>query len=439
MFPGAKIIAVDDDEGDLKKLISALRSLGLGCVSFQYPDEQPDAEVRFTGIRLFVTDINLVGGDSPGDEAQKLSPAISLIDRIITKENGPYALVTWSTTALHDALVERIRTTESLKDRQPFFTMALDKSEFLEDVIKLKEALAEILTKHPPFGAILDWEKRVSLAGEKVLSDIQFFSEQFPAGDPSEKMDRLLSKLSVDAFGKGHASDHVFESVNEALMPILSDALNTEFFSGPSSDIWAKAVTKFNDVNTLADDVVCKLNSTVVLEVSTNIKSYRRGAILELPLDWLTDEAFARTFGAKPKSIRGDLLKLETPKDPKWVLIQAQASCDFAQGRVGPMPYLLAAVIPSNFKRQQKDAKDLTLPANVWQSPQLQKSAGISEEFDFHFEILHGMACQLTKARLDEVGFKVLGRLKDQIITSVGYEYHSHGSRPGFVSFQRAR
>jgi len=439
MFPGTKIVAIDDDEEDLKKVTSALNSLGLACVSVQYPDEQPEEGINFGGIRLFITDINLLGGDSPGDEARTLAPAISLIERIIAEDNGPYALISWSTTTLHNALVERIKANGKLRDRQPFFSMPLAKAEFLEDTGKLKAAIEEILTKNAPFGAILDWEKRVSKAGEKVLADLQSFSKQFPNGEYAEKMDRLLSKLSVDAFGKGHASDHVFESVNEALMPILGDALNSEFFSRPPSDVWKTAVTKFNDANHLGNDVVCKLNSSVVLEISSEIKPYRRGAILEVPADWLKDDEFARSFGEKQSVIRGQLLKLQKPKEPKWVLIQAQAACDFAQGRIGPMPYLLAAVVPENFERKKKDGIDLSLPASVWQSPVLHKCAGISDQQDFHFEILHGICCQLTSTRLSEVNFKVLGRLKDQIVTSIGYEYHSHGSRPGFVSFQRAR
>ncbi len=439
MFPGAKIIAIDDEEDDLRKVTGALKGLGLACASFQYPDEQPPADVTFGGIRLFITDINLIGGNSPGDEGRILATAISLIERIISNENGPYALITWSTTGLHDALVARIKATGSLSRRQPFFSMALDKAEFLNDASKLGTAIKGIFTSNAPFGAVLDWERRVSKASESVLRDLHDFAQQVSGGNPSENMDRLLSKLSVDAFGKGHAADHVFESVNEALMPILNDALNTEFFSTPPDGIWNSAVTRFDDANDLADDIVAKLNTSVVLELSSEIKPYRRGAILEVPDEWLSDEEFTRIFGEKQSVIRGTLLKLDEPKNPKWVLVQAQAACDFAQGRIGPMPYLLAAVVPASFVRKKKGGLDLPLPASVWQSPVLSKSKGISEADEFHFEILHGISCQLTRARIRELNFKVLGRLKDQIVTSIGYEYHSHGSRPGFVSFQRSR
>src|SRR5580692_10334016 len=111
MFPGAKIVVIDDDASDLDAVITALKGLGHACISYRYPDERPEEGISFGGIRLFITDINLIGGDSPGDEARKLTPAISLVERIIADENGPYALITWSTTTLHAAFVKRVGET----------------------------------------------------------------------------------------------------------------------------------------------------------------------------------------------------------------------------------------------------------------------------------------------------------------------------------------
>lgn len=435
MFPAPKIVVIDDEVNDLKVIIGALKSLGLGCISYHYPDERPDEGVAFGGLRLFITDINLIGGDSPGDQNQKLAPVISLLGRIIAADNGPYALITWSTTELHNALVERIGLTDTLKEKRPFFSVALAKSEFLNDNQKLREAVKNIFTANAPFGALLDWERRVSRAGEKVLYNIDTFAQKFDGSAPSEKMDRMLSKLAVDAFGKPHVADHVFESINEALLPILSDALNTEFFSTPPDGIWEKALTKYNEDNALASDIVAKLNTSVNLETSVDIKPYRRGAVLEIPELWLSDGEFEKRFGLSPKRIRGEILKLDLPKFPKWVLVQAQAACDFAQGRVGPIPYLLAAVVPSNFVRKQKDGQALSLPASVAQTPRFAAYDPICNT-DFHLEILHGMVTHITRNGLGETTFKVVGRLKDQIVSSIGYEHHSHGSRPGFISFR---
>lgn len=434
MFPGAKIVVVDDDAGHLNAIVVALRSLGLACLSYQYPDERPDADTSFGGIRLLVMDINLVGGNSPGNNPATLGPTTSLINRIISKENGPYALITWSTTDLHDALVRRLQELGLLEEKMPFFSMPLAKTEFLDDPSSLKEAIKTLLTTNAPFGALLDWEKRVSRASERVLSNIAGFSRQFPGIDSAEKMDRTLSMLAVNAFGQSNVSEHRFESTNEALMPILGDAISAELFSTEDRDIWSRAVTKYGEKTELAPAVVSTLNSAVNLDISIGLKAYRRGALLELPANWINDDEFEKRFGTKPNRLRGESLKLNEPKNPRWILVQVQAECDFSQGHVGTIPYLLAAVVPTNRIRKQRDEKDLILPSNVWQSPIF--TANTICETDFSLEILTGVAYHMTRKTLEETNFHVLGRLKDQIVSSIAYHGNTNNSRPGFISFR---
>ncbi|WP_407148336.1 hypothetical protein [Bradyrhizobium sp. ORS 86] len=435
MFPGAKIVVVDDDSVHLEAVISALRKLGLACLSYHYPDERPAVDTSFGGIRLVVIDINLVGGTSPGNDHATLGPPASLIDRIISAENGPYALVTWSTTDLHDALIQRMRHQGFTESRMPFFSVPLAKADFLDDPDGFKDEIKSLLTKNPPFGAILDWERRVSRAAERVLFNIHDISGRFSGGEAAERMDRALSRLAVNAFGQANVADHRFEATNEALMPILTDAVNSELFSAEDRDIWEKAVTKHGEKFTLDAAAISKLNTAVNLEVSSDVKPHRRGAILEVPEAWLNDDEFERRFGSQPKRLRGDLLKLTEPKTPRWVLVQVQAACDFSQGNVGTIPYFLAAVVPMTRVRMQKDGADLKLPASVWQSPPFDSVLPISTD-SFALEILTGVAYPMTRKTIEESKFKVIGRLKDQIVSSIAYQGNTNGSRPGYISFR---
>jgi hypothetical protein len=321
------------------------------------------------------------------------------------------------------------------EDRMPFFSSALSKAEFLGDPESLKEEIEALLTKNARFGALLDWERRVSRAAERVLCTLGDISGQFAGVDRAEKMDRTLSNLAVNAFGQANVADHRFESANEALLPMLGDAISTEFFSAEDEDIWSRAVTKYGEKAQITSETISKLNTAVNLENSADVKLRRRGVILELPTAWINDDEFAKRFGAKPSELRGGFLKLNLPKVPRWVLIQVQAECDFSQGHVGTIPHVLAAVVPTNCTRKQKDGVDLDVPSSVWQSPPFQKAASICDA-DFSFEILTGVQYPMTRMTLEEVGFKVLGRLKDQIITAIAYHGNTHNSRPGFISFR---
>jgi|GEM_PF-4150568 len=436
MFPGAKIIAVDDEPEELEKIVSSLRKLGLACIAYNYPDDLPEDFPNGSGLRVLFLDINLVGGSSPDQDANVLNAPISLVERLVSEDNGPYALITWSSTSLHNNLIERIATTASLQQKQPFYSKALPKEEYAGAPDKLKEEVESIFSNNAPFGALIDWEKRICRAGEFVLRDISELSNEFEGQDASEKMDRMLSKLAVDAFGRAHVGAHLFESVNEALLPLLNDALNVQFNLELDGDIWTKAVTKHGQDNGLSDAAISKLNTSVAFEASNVFKPYRRGAVIELPEVWKTEEEFERKFGAKPSRIRADILKLEKPKDLDWVLIQTQAACDFSQGSIGPLPFLLAAIVPADHERKtNKKGHPLSLPAMVWVTPTL-RSADILNNENFHFQIIHGIPCQITRKALEELDCKVIGRLKDQIVTSLSFEHHSHGSRPGFVSFR---
>lgn len=428
MFPGAKIVAVDDNADELAKIVSALRQLQLACIAYNYPDDPlPDKGAITESVRLIFLDINLIGGTSTNEDLILTGP-ITVLDRIIKDNNGPYALVTWSTNAsLHAKLLARIKNTPSLEKRQPFYSVFLDKNDYLDDAPKLKAAVAKIFDDNPPFGALLDWERRVSTAGEKVLEVLHDVSGHFAGSSPSEKMDRLLCRLAEEAFGKKHAKEHIFEAVNEAVLPLLTDSLHTAFFSQGKSKLWSRAATKFGDTKKLGADALRSLNTSVVFERFDGIKPYRRGAVLAVPT-W-NDAAFSRRFGATPAELVTGLLKIAAvPAELTWVLVGVQAACDFNQPKLGPLPFLLGAIVPSGITRTGSP------PKSVWVSPQLSPIPGLCST-GFTFEIMHGIPLAITRTSLKPSRYQVLGRFKDQITSVIAYEHHSNGARVGAVTF----
>jgi hypothetical protein len=435
MFPGAKIVAIDDNEDELKKIVSSLRKLSLACVSYNYPDEKPEDGEGFSGIRLVFLDINLLGGSSPKDDAATYNAPISLLQRIIGESNGPYALVTWSSSKdLHDGLVSRLEKTSSMQGKLPFYTTHLSKGDYLDDPGALIARVREMFSGNPAFAALLDWEHRVSAAGEEVLNVIQVLSAQFGTNAPAEQMDKLLSRLSVDAFGLKHATDHRFEAANEVLMPLLADTLTTKFFAEEGKEIWDAALTQQGAHYPLTPAATAQLNTSFIFEQRRGVKPYRRGALIALPKN-MSDQEFEELFGATRKAVRGNLLKLDKPKDVFWVLVQFQAACDFAQDSVGPLPFVLGAVVPHDCIRKSKGGIPLKLPNSVWVSPDIVSNNRICDVL-FHFEIIHTLTVSITKSVLDKGKYQPIGRFKDQITSAIAHEHHAHGSRPGFVSIR---
>lgn len=428
MFPGAKVVAVDDDPAELARITGSLRELGIGCIAYNYPTDIPPEAFAFASVRVIFMDINLIGGTSSGNDPNVFAAPISLVDRIISPENGPYALITWSDTNLHSRLLQRIDVAHELAAKQPFYSCGLSKAEYAGDPEKLRSEVQKIFGGIPSFGALLDWERRVARAGDSVLADIYRHSQGFAGQSPAEKLDHMLSRLAVAAFGTTHADTHRFEAVNEALLQIMGDALNAQFAIAEGAEIWDGAVTKCSDNTQLSPSASAALNSAVLIEVHEGIQPYRRGAILKLPDGWLKPQTFAYRFGATPGELQTHLLKQADDASLQWVLIQAQAACDFNQPKKAPIPYFLGAVVAPSSLNGKK------LPQSVFVTPMFAPAGGLSAD-RFKLGIIHGSPHYLTLAALKRNRFTVLGRLKDQLVGAISHQHHQHGSRPGFLQF----
>ena len=164
MFPGAKVIVVDDDRDELDSIVGSLRALGIGSAAYRYPDDIPDELPSYSGVRALFLDINLIGGSSPGGSAAILNAPLSLVGRFISEENGPYALITWSSTTLHQQLMTRVAQTTSLATKQPFYSCALSKADLAANPQALRAEVEKVFSTNAPFGSLLDWEGRRSQA-----------------------------------------------------------------------------------------------------------------------------------------------------------------------------------------------------------------------------------------------------------------------------------
>ncbi len=92
MIESNRIIIVDDDEGDLRKLSTVFHTHGVGCKSFLYDGFNFPAE-PLIGVRFAFFDINLIQANQDADINASLKDAIS---QFISMENGPFILIFWS-------------------------------------------------------------------------------------------------------------------------------------------------------------------------------------------------------------------------------------------------------------------------------------------------------------------------------------------------------
>ena len=432
MLPAPRVIVIDDESKHLDGLTQGLNQYGVACLPLHFTGET-DTIPSCPYVRVIFADLHLSGG-TPGDYARDFSIIGGLIESTI-KPSGPYLIIMWTkypeqADGLRDFLKDRLQDV-----RKPFAVQALDKSAYLDPQgsVKNAEALVEAIRKivegQPQVGALFNWEERVLGAAGDAISSIMDLAESAVAdGTLSEEVGRLLSILAVEAVGKQHADEDWFRAVNEALLPILDDRIATMRSRDVDNDLWQTAMGEANTGRKLSLDEAAKLNRLLHIAPSTHDgNGAERGAVIDLPEE--LSETFADTFDLAPHpqdAAEKQFWSKRLGKDDdsfRWVLVQTQAACDYAQTQPGPLPFHLGLCLLASRVRRG------TAPAALWRSPCF--------EFDgqaCHLHVNARFQVSLPSAKAEQAG--LMFRLREQLLNDLIYQLHGYGARPGIISFR---
>lgn len=431
MLPPPRVIAIDDEPNHLLGLTEGLNRYGAACSPIRFTGDM-DSVQPCPHVRVIFADLNLVGG--PAGSPGNFSTIGGLIQEKI-KPSGPYFIILWTiypeeADNLHDFLNDRLQDVT-----KPFAVQPLDKKKHLDDegsvrnTERLADAIRTMIAGQPQVAALLDWESQASDAAADTVSSILELAEETPSGSSMDKeIGRLLATLAAEAVGKEHVKEDRFRAVNEALLPILADRIASKRSSTVDGRMWQEALENAGTGRTLSLAEAAKLNRLLHIEPSTDASTgNERGAVIDLPGKFSGD-MFKKTFGvAQDTAAHKQFLCQDFDKhDEKtqWVLVQSQAACDYAQPKPGPLPFHLGL-----FLTVSKVGKDKA-PAALWASP--------SFEFKGESSLLHVNArFQISLSpNAKTVKTKPLFRLREQLLNDMIYQLHSHGARPGIISFR---
>ena len=245
----------------------------------------------------------------------------------------------------------------------------------------------------------------------------------------SEELGRLLVSMAVAAVGERHVDEDRFRAVNEALLPVLGDRIASMRLREIDSALWQ---TAFGEARAnLSQGEAAKLNRQLHIAASDpNRSGAERGAVINLPEQFSGDivseqfelrpeEAAYRQYWYKPPS--------ESSGSARWVLVQTQASCDYAQLQPGPLPFHLGLCLPASEIRS-----DGRPPAAVWSSPCF--------EFDGQSIYLHVNArFSVSLLRREVQKIPQLFRLRESLLSDLIYQIHGYSTRPGMIAFRNSR
>ena len=428
-LPAPRVIAIDDEQSHLNELTRALNQYGAACLPVLY---SADVRVpRCPAVRVIFADLHLDPGP-PEESKRQFNLIASLIEGSI-QPAGPYLAILWTQYPGEALDFQRFLDVRLEKVAKPFAVVPLDKGEFLEgdqlkDVDILARAIDRVVSEQPQVAALLDWEARILDASAATIESIQALANRSGGTrDLHEELGGLLQSLADAAVGKEHVTENPFQAVNGALLPILADRLAAIQSSDPDNQLWRTALEGSDADEKLDPAPAARLNGLLHFALPPEpIRGDERGAVIALPEQY-RDCEFEAAFGLDSRTAAIEQFACRKLDDVatagRWVLVQCQAACDYAQKQPGPIPFHLGLLLP------EKRAKKGTAPLALWQSPCFDFE---NERYFLHVNARFSLSLPRELAEAQEVMF----RLREQLLNQLIYTVHCYGLRQGIISFR---
>ncbi|WP_019831182.1 hypothetical protein [Sphingomonas sp. PR090111-T3T-6A] len=437
VFTQGRYVVIDDDEKELRQLVDALHDIGVPCVALRYDDVEGVKYEHLGSVRLLFLDLHLTPGSQPGNIAQPAAVIVGMLEEGIQLAGGPYVIILWTKHeeekgAFEDYLMARLDPT-----KRPLAVLALDKNKYMapNSGAKLSADVSDIIASDPRLKALLHWEKEVLRAASATLSEIGAMvgdGDRVP-GRFSERLDEVLSLLAREAIGRRHAANDPAGAMNAALMPILADRIVNQQSLPESTEIWQTAATHILNAPEPTIEAAAKLNTMLHLAfpASERMTSSSWGAVTLLPATEQSDPAMRARFDLTRNQVICDALRVEHHADRASVrlaLIRIGASCDYAQNRVGPMPFVLGAIIPDEAASRRE-----RLPASEFKSP-----AFVLAGEEAASRLIFNLRLQISLTAAQINGWRPIFRVRESLLMQITSHGANHATRPAIISFRGA-
>lgn len=431
MLPPPRIIVIDDNKKHLSGLAEALNEHGTSCLQILFTADLTNIR-RCPHVRVIFADLHLNDSGVGVSHATHFSTIGAILENNICP-SGPYVLVLWTKYAdqaskLGEFIRERLQGVQ-----KPYAVLALDKTHYIDskdaihDISTLVAAIDGLFSDQPCMGALINWEERALGAAAETIAAIHGLAGNKPDADPEIELRRVLRCLAAEGVGVKNVNADRFRAVNEALLPILADRIAFLRSRGGDEAVWEKALPATASSDGLTADEAGRLNGFMhIAEGTGGISGGERGAVILLPTR-LAREGFEGAFAlspalaAKEEFNSGDFV--DGSDQHRWMLIQAQAACDFAQKQAGPLPFFLALEVSPDARKAGKARGAL------WESPPFTLGNMLRK-------LNVNMRFQVSITEEDIKNERVVYRLRDQLLNDLIVRAHCYGVRPGTITFR---
>lgn len=462
--PYSRVVAIDDVEDHLQKIVWGLGKAGFCTIPFLFQDGRLESppENPIQGIRVVFTDIHMVGG-GPQNERLHATNIISSIRSAIAP--GPYVLIFWSQYPGDHEAISRLITERALESKifPPIGYGVVDKNEVFKvepaeggdefDPERLRELILEQLRPHSTLAIAASWEDRASRAAARTTD--RLYELVKAAQTPVDAWTQLLAYLACQAIGKSGARSEPSRALDTALLPLLEDRLcQLGQHSGAAVGDFQPLLEKIPEnggITRPAEVSVAQLNTSYLIEELQPEAAHSasgRGVVTALGGNFVNSGPFIEAFGYEKYDLirrefatRKSLADLDAART-RLLVVELGPECDHVQGKLSTQRYLLSLLVPVDlisaftgqqntepkFKRSMSNISVLDLGRFVLSERTPDIAAG-------EWHLLVSCRCFMAMSSTRQVSGIPRFRLRRTQMDEVVHHYTTHARRPGVMRF----
>ncbi len=451
-LPGNGSVVIIDDR--VEEALPLLKVLSKHQVPVTYfmggePDELPEQPI--SNIRLLFLDLNLV--DSTNIKTIR-SALIKNLERIVSKENGPYIMILWSVNDFkYKDLVSELFENE-LQNIKPIISLNLQKADYFETdeksnlnplpnfLVMIEEKLKEEMQRFGIFHIFILWENIVHESAKQTIKEFSTFYD--PDENWNKKLSDIVFHLATAYAGKQLESNNKKDIIQNGLLTFngaFLDTLENNVRSVGAIDV----NIDFDQPEEVLENIRAKINSKLHLIGAQDMKSIQPGNVYEI--------SGKSNFIFDVKELFNEFDDYDGKQDflkkIRYILLEISPSCDFAQNKWKLSRLLPGVMWPSDHfsRKSKKKNKEIVLIKKadyIYASPVFEID-NLTFKLVFDFRYLTALSFEeldkLNKPDSLEKS-KVLHHsfcLRHQLLVDIQSHLARHINRPGVTFIEEER
>jgi hypothetical protein len=460
-------LVIDDKYDDGMLICTILVKNLTPCYFFQF-DEKLLADriaqnpAKLNSIRIIFQDLALISAGEPG--RNDYEAAAATIESVISENNGPWLLVTWSTWAgaesgfgtrkaeeMFNHLRENLKPTQApyayvSLDTKPQFTSHGTHSEVKKfDSIEpahIDELTTHILEKSNSFPAtksLLSWEAEVFRAISETISEITSFIK--PGDFFDADLGNILYEMALADIGKNVAPENMKKGIKEILSSILRDKI------GATIDGLDNFNTVDPDRHVRLENWKAKTNRIIHFEEIAIGSPLPPGSVIDISQHRHLLPSGDITAGEFGKFLRCNFLQFSRTENLQketvtsactLVALDITPPCDHAQNKSPWNKYLVGIKIPKEHSHfcnsiNGGDRTTKLLGEYLIKLPEMINKRDEHYHFIFNSKLTFSLSNSFANEHLTTL---VLGRLREQILSDINSWLIRQTTRPGIVEIR---